>query len=256
MLGANDGVLGLALQNGLGKCKCQRSVIYEMFFQRQVKSAIFSIWLNGAVGTPVNESFAAQAGQLTMGGYDSSKFTGNISYIPVSPIIKVDSNGTVTKSFFYWSVTATNIFNEQLTSIPPTSNSTVAVFDIGTVFIWVDRNTVDRVAYSLNQVHGANTVWFDNALNLYLLNCAFSTTLPDLSFVLGPQNNWFALKNEEYVIRDGDGKCVFGIQSNGNAVDNGVATTQWVLGSIFMRRYLTVFDLGKKKVGLASAVTF
>ncbi|KAI9328850.1 aspartic peptidase domain-containing protein [Obelidium mucronatum] len=256
MIGERDGILGLALQDGLDKCKFHRSLIYGMVSQRQVKNPVFSIWLNRTFSTPTDDSFVPQAGQLTMGGYDSSKYTGSITYIPVSPIVKLDSNGKAVKSYYHWSVKATNVFNGQSTSIPPTSSRTVAIFDMGTVFIWVDTSTVDRIVYSINQVVGANTISIDTTTNLYIVDCNVVSSLPDLSFVLGPQNIWFTLQKQHYIVRDGGGSCVFGIQSNGNAETGSQVTTQWVLGSLFLRRYMTVFDLGKKRVGLASAVAY
>lgn len=89
----------------------------------------------------------------------------------------------------------------------------------------------------------------------YIVECTIISTLPPVSFNLG--GAWFNLTSEDYVIqiaRGGSRLCFLGFQ----ALDvPPPAGPLWILGDVFLRSYVAVFDRGNLKegarVGLARA---
>ncbi|XP_047330203.1 aspartic proteinase A1-like [Impatiens glandulifera] len=82
------------------------------------------------------------------------------------------------------------------------------------------------------------------------VNCLLISSLPNISFLIGGRN--FTLTSKEYILEyriDGD-NCISGFNSIDVPPPDGPI---WILGSMFMSRYHTVFDYEKLKVGFADA---
>jgi hypothetical protein len=160
-------------------------------------------------------------GELTLGGYDSSKFTGDIKYSPVT---------TQT----YWNIGLQSVtVNGKDTGVQAQD----AAIDTGTTLIVAP----DADALAINQAINAQAVEGDGGV--FAISCDTSTlpavtlTFPGGSFDVPPSS---------YVLSNGDGTCISGI-----AGDGGMGLTQWIVGDVFLRTFYAVFDSGNNQVGFA-----
>eukprot|EP00541_Cyclophora_tenuis_P012930 CAMPEP_0116555090 /NCGR_PEP_ID=MMETSP0397-20121206/7960_1 /TAXON_ID=216820 /ORGANISM="Cyclophora tenuis, Strain ECT3854" /LENGTH=198 /DNA_ID=CAMNT_0004080335 /DNA_START=13 /DNA_END=609 /DNA_ORIENTATION=+ len=169
----------------------------------------------GQVDEPIVSFYlgAGNDGELTFGGYDDSKFEGNL-----------------TKH----SVIKGKIGCENITAAGYSSGSTVVVIDSGSAFI-----TVPKIQMGLLAGHLGVTKFG----GLYYIPChtpvpfmvitidGTDYTVPGKSLVVGDDNN---------------GWCMVAFQDNSSP-------NQWILGDVFMRSYYTVFNFLNETVSLAKA---
>ncbi|KAJ3176023.1 hypothetical protein HDU87_005540 [Geranomyces variabilis] len=161
---------------------------------------------------------ASQSGELSLGGADSSKYTGSFNYLPL--------NAETYWQFSTSSATASvNGKSHKFT----TKN---AIADSGTTLVIVD----DAVASSIYSAVGA-----DSQGNI---DCGAADSAPPIVFNLGGKS--YSIPASVWLFNDGD-QCICGVQ--GGAADAGVV----IFGDVFMRQYYTLFDVTNKRVGFAQA---
>jgi cathepsin D len=192
--------------------------LFNAVSQGLLAQPLFSFYLGKSDGS---------TGELTFGGLDSSKYTGNVNYVKLS-------NTT------YWEFVLDDM------SISGSSITSVrrAVADSGTSVLAGPTAEVKTIAESL----GAQPVFLNP--NEYTIDCTKVSGLPDLQISFGGQN--YTLTGSEYVVevsQAGQTICLFGM--TGIDIPSGPL---WILGDVFMRKFYTVFDAGNLQLGFALAV--
>jgi hypothetical protein len=162
-----------------------------------------------------------EAGELLIGGIDDAKYTGPLSYIPLSNLT-------------YWALNLTSL------TVDGKSMTTAkrCIVDSGTSILTGPSEEVAALA----EYMGARAT----AIGEYFVSCKDIDTLPNLIFTIGGIK--FTLEPVDYIIPDGP-ICLVGIM--------GLDVTSdplWILGDVFMRKYYTVFDYGAERMGFALAV--
>jgi C1A family cysteine protease len=160
-------------------------------------------------------------GGLTIGGTDSSHYTGNFTYVPL-------------KSEDYWRIALDDV-KVGGTSVSVTKT---AIVDSGTSLLAGPKDEVAKIATAV----GATSVLGKEYM---IKDC--TKTLPDIVFTLGGKDYTFTTK--EYTIASGS-TCLFAMMGIDVPAPNGPL---WILGDVFMRKYYTVFDWGNKRLGFALA---
>lgn len=168
---------------------------------------------------------------LTLGGTDSSFYTGDFSYIPVAKAAKI---------LPYWLISAKGVAvaGESAVSCNVLTGCYMVV-DTGTSLIAGPPSTVDKLINKIGKVEDDCS----NVDKLPVITFSFSTGWTgSKDFELGP--DFYVLR-----VKDDQGKehCQLGIQG----MDAGVPI--WILGDTFLRKYYTVWDADQQRVGFAMA---
>jgi saccharopepsin len=192
----------------------------NMVAQKLVDEPMFAFYL-----TDKNSSAPSE---MTFGGYDRSKYTGNINWVPL-----------VRKG--YWEVVLQEATVGEITIASSTSKAT-AVLDTGTSLIAVPT----RIAERINKEIGTFHVPLPVLKELRLFRC--NKKLPTVTFTMGGVT--YSLDGPEYSMEVGlFGLCISAFQ--GMDLPGNI----WILGDTFLRKYYTVYDYGHGgRVGIARAV--
>ncbi|KAH7887707.1 aspartic peptidase domain-containing protein [Phlebopus sp. FC_14] len=187
---------------------------YNMIDQGLLDDPVFSFRLG---------SSEEDGGEAVFGGIDKSAYTGKIEYVPV-------------RRKAYWEVELEKVsFGDEELEL----ESTGAAIDTGTSLIALPTD----IAEMLNTQIGAHRSWNGQ----YQLDCSKVPSLPDLSFYFNGKA--YPLKGSDYVLNV-QGTCISSFTGLDINLPGGAL---WIIGDVFLRRYFTVYDLGRDAVGFASS---
>merc|ERR1719428_879785 len=159
-------------------------------------------------------------GELSFGGYDTAKFSGDLTYVPLT-----------NESYWQISLESMKFGSDAVVSAPIR-----AIVDSGTSLLAGPKDQVDQIA----KAAGATSVLGKE----YTIDCSKIDSLPELTITPGGGKT-FTLTGKDYTLQV-SGQCLFAFM--GIEIPSGPI---WILGDVFMRKYYTVFDYGKKQVGFA-----
>lgn len=202
-----DGILGLGFDSiSVGGVK---TVFHNAMEQGQVEKPVFAFYLGDNAD-----------GELTFGGYDASKFEGELTWIPLMEAS-------------YWRIALDKV---QIGSFSTTA--TDAIVDSGTSLITGPTQVIRQIA---QEIGATPTI-----TGQYTIDCNLLDTLPDMSWTI--DGNDYVVPGKNLVLQ-ASGMCIFAMMG----MDFPAPGPQWILGDVFMRKYYTVFDYEKERIGLALA---
>lgn len=210
-LGKFDGILGLAFP--VLSVNKVPTAFQNLVEQKTIDQGVFAFYLGNS---------RTDLGELTLGGYNTKHFTGDLQWVNL-------------KAATYWEIDLTG-FNVGTTTY--VSSSTNAIVDSGTSILTGPSEVVASVAKQI----GAKEI----IAGEYLVACNYDT-LPNFDFTIG--GNVYTLTPTDYLIPDGD-LCLLGLMALDIPAPTGPL---WILGDVFMRKYYTVFDYDNQRVGFALA---
>ncbi|KIL70023.1 hypothetical protein M378DRAFT_68030 [Amanita muscaria Koide BX008] len=187
---------------------------YNMINQGLLDEPVFSFRLG---------SSEADGGEAVFGGIDPSAYKGKITYVPI-------------RRKAYWEVELAKIsFGNEEVEL----ENTGAAIDTGTSLIALPTD----MAEMLNTQIGATKSWNGQ----YQVDCSKVPSLPELSFYFGGKP--YPLKGTDYVLQV-QGTCISAFTGLDINLPWG---SLWIIGDVFLRRYFTVYDLGRDAVGFAES---
>lgn len=170
-----------------------------------------------------NKKDENDCGVATFGGYDESLFSGNITWLDV-------------RRKAYWEVEFKGIgLGDEYAELRQTG----AAIDTGTSLITLPSS----LAEIINSKIGATKSWSGQ----YQVDCGSRDSLPDLTLNLGGTN--FTLSPYDYTL-EVSGSCISAFTPMDFPQPIGDLA---IIGDAFLRRYYSVYDLGRDAVGLAPA---
>ncbi|KAI0053541.1 Asp-domain-containing protein [Auriscalpium vulgare] len=187
---------------------------YEMVNQGLIDEPVFSFRLGDSED---------DGGEAIFGGIDPKAYSGKITYVPV-------------RRKAYWEVELEKVsFGDDVLEL----ENTGAAIDTGTSLIALPTD----VAEMLNTQIGAKKSWNGQ----YTVDCAKVPDLPDLSFYFN--GDAYPLKGSDYIL-EVQGTCISAFTGLDINLPGG---SLWIIGDVFLRRYFTVYDLGRNAVGFAKS---
>ncbi|KAI5922925.1 Asp-domain-containing protein [Camillea tinctor] len=211
--GRFDGILGL----GFDRLSVNGIVppFYQMVNQKLVDDAVFAFYLSGENGDDSSE--------VVFGGVDKDHYTGKITEIPL-------------RRKAYWEVDFDSIsFGDETAEL----ENTGVILDTGTSLIALPTD----LAELLNKEIGAKKSFNGQ----YTVDCSVRDSLPDISFKLGGHD--FAITPYDYIL-EVSGSCISTFMGMDFPAPVGPLA---ILGDAFLRKWYSIYDLGKGTVGLAKA---
>ncbi|KIK55665.1 hypothetical protein GYMLUDRAFT_47631 [Collybiopsis luxurians FD-317 M1] len=169
------------------------------------------------------------SGQLTFGGTDSSKFTGEITFVP--------KNGD------YWGVTQTVTYGS--TSILSNTNGIV---DTGTTLILFEQTAFDAYVTATGAV-------LDETTGFLTITTSQFNALQNLNFNIG--GTTFSLTPNAQIFPRSLNTAIGGNADDiylivGNLGPSGEESYNFVNGYAFLERFYSVFDTANNQVGIAT----
>jgi saccharopepsin len=219
-LGRFDGILGL----GYDTISVQHVTppFYNMINQKLVDESYFSVWLNNGGD--------ANGGEIVFGGMDPAHYTGEVSWAPV-----------IRKG--YWEVELQGV---KMDGKPLSIKSRKAAIDTGSSLFAMPTGEADAI--------NSKFAGKKNFAGQYTVDCATISSLPELSLQFGGKE--YVLTGDDYILRAGSSpigggeQCISGFM--GLDLPESVGPI-WIVGDVFLRKYYSVYDLGKNRVGFALA---
>ncbi|NXC45182.1 PEPC protein, partial [Penelope pileata] len=213
-----DGILGLAFP--AISAGGATTVMQNMLQESLLDSPIFSFYLSGQEGS--------QSSELVLGGVDANLYSGQITWTPVTEAT-------------YWQIAIEDfVLGEQ--SSGWCSQGCQAIVDTGTSLLTVPN----QVFSGLMEYIGAQA----DSNGQYVTSCSNIENMPTFTFVISGTS--FPLPPSAYMLQGNSGYCSVGIESTYLPSQDGQPL--WILGDVFLRSYYSVYDLGNKQVGFATAV--
>ncbi|KAM9856034.1 pepsin A-like [Aulostomus maculatus] len=207
---AADGILGLAFQSIASDNVVP--VFYNMVKQNLVPQPFFSVYLS---------SHSQQGSEVIFGEVDSSHYTGQVTWIPLS-------------SATYWQIKMDSVtINGQTVAC---AGGCQAIIDTGTSLIVGPTNDINN----MNAWVGASTNQYGEAT----VNCQNVQSMPEVTFTLN--GHAFTVPASAYVSQNYYG-CNTGFGQGGQS-------QLWILGDVFIREYYAIFNIQDQYIGLAKSV--
>ncbi|KAG9000327.1 hypothetical protein FRB94_011957 [Tulasnella sp. JGI-2019a] len=193
-------------------------------------SNVFSFYLarNGASGS-----------ELCFGCTDSAKFTGAITYYPLSTAA---TSGTQ----YYWNIVSAGFTYNSGTS----SGAFSAVIDSGTTLVYIPT-AYAKALYA--KIPGAASAASTVGTGFYSFPCSSASTLAPIQLKLG--SAYYAINMADFnlgQVSSGSSLCVGGII--GEDIGGSGATSLAIIGDEWMKSWYSVFDYGNLRVGFAAAL--
>jgi len=210
-----DGILGM----GYDTISVNNIVppFYSLVNSNALDAPVFGFWLS-------NDPSDKNGGQLTLGGTDSSHYTGDIQYTPVTQ-----------QGYWEVSIDSASIGGQDLDA-----SGTGAAIDTGTSLIVVSTDAADAINSAINATQDAD--------GDYTVDCSTIGSLPDFTITFSGVP--YVLKGSDYIVK-ADGKCISGFA--GMDMPDSAGGPLWIVGDVFLRKYYSVYDLGNNQVGFALA---
>ncbi|EMD36749.1 hypothetical protein CERSUDRAFT_114658 [Gelatoporia subvermispora B] len=178
-------------------------------------------------------------GELTFGGTDSSKFTGSISFTPITGTSPASEYVGIDQSITYGSSSGTSVLT-----------STAGIVDTGTTLLYIATDALQRYLKAV----GASSEP-DEETGLYTISSANFAKLESLFFNIGSES--FEFTANAQIWPRSLNSAIGGTSKNIYLVVNDIGSDtgsglDFINGLVWLERFYFVFNVGASEVGFAT----
>jgi hypothetical protein len=217
---STDGIIGIG-PPGAASGTRGADVFSNLLNQSSSTEATIAMWYNLATKFGPGE-----AGEITFGGVDPSRYEGNITYYDLS----VDRT--------HWQLQVSGISINGGANLM--SRTETVLLDSGTTLVYLPSEVLRPIVenFSAQKVTGQQ---------FYLVDCNRIQNAKSISFQFsnGPP---VTLTPEQMIFRDSQSRsCILIFADDSNSIGRPI------IGALFLRNFYTIYDYGKERIGLAKS---
>jgi hypothetical protein len=213
---STDGVLGIGAPNGT---RSGADIWDSLSNSTSINETVISFWYNRSQSL----SGIGNAGEITFGGINSSKFQAPILYT------------NLTSDRQYWSI---DLVSMAVGSNPISTDLLKVIVDTGTTLALLPVKLFESLTAHMPK---------KKIQNFYYLDCSKVKDLPTINITfagIAP----LTLRWDQQVLMDLDQQsCLSIFQPN----EGGTSNLGAIFGALFLRQFYTVFDHGQQRIGFA-----
>ncbi|KAI7889466.1 aspartic peptidase domain-containing protein [Mucor mucedo] len=235
--------------------------VFNLVAKGLIKEPVFSIYLNSISKT-------GWAGEITLGGIDTTKFDGDLTYLPVASLTSKSStmsggNNSSNAGYYYWMVygQGLGVTNSNTGTNPSWRLREVGAYilDTGTTLTYLPTSVATEIVTAFA---GPKGFALDKQSGVFIVDCATSQSPARFELVMSQSSkvseNPIVLSvpaNELVIPIDTTDvntatMCMFGIAPLGGS--GGIGANMYLIGDSVLRSSYMVFDMGQNRVGLAA----
>ncbi|KAI9287754.1 aspartic peptidase domain-containing protein [Umbelopsis sp. AD052] len=243
-----NGLLGLAFPSLTYAYKTRKAeydpFVFALWKQNQIPQPIFSIYLGA-------KTAAGESGQVTFGGIDTTKFSGNLQWLQV----QMETYPNTAANYYHWNIRLVGLaatLNGKQSSNLLGATSQIVALDTGTTLSYMSQ----QVVVNMLKVIAPNAIYVQG---IYVVDCTLATATGTVDFAFGnttDSTNAVLLSAPiSSLVLPADTNsistaqtCVWGIVP----IDIKELGT-YLLGDTFLQSVYVVHDFENHVVGMASA---
>ncbi|KAG2076186.1 acid protease [Suillus decipiens] len=225
-----DGLLGLGpvdlTQGTINNTYEAATVTDNLYTQKKISSEVLGVFFAPAS----NDS----SGELTFGGYNASKITGNLSYVPIT---------STSPSSAYWGIDQSITYGST-----PILNETAGIVDTGTTLILIPTDAFDKYQSATGATLDERTGFLKISADQYSQLSSLHFNTGGVSYELTPNGQIWPRSLNSAINGTTDGIYLV-IGDTGSRSGSGMDFTN---GYCFLERFYSVYDLTNSRVGFAT----
>ncbi|KAM0154849.1 hypothetical protein ACHAQE_002517 [Botrytis cinerea] len=225
-----DGILGVGpvdlTQGTVSGLNTVPTFLDNLKSQGSITSEVLGVYFKPESGSDDNDT----NGELTLGGVDTTKYTGTLTYFP---------KATSGDASYYWGISIAG-FTYGSTSL---ATSASGIVDTGTTLIYIPTSAYNKFLSAA----GGRT---DSSSGL-----AVFTTKPTSNFGIKFGSTTYTLTPAQYLVPTAQ-YSEFGLSSGKYYAwinDGGASGVNTIIGQKFLEQYYSVFDTTNSRIGFATA---
>ncbi|KAI9272617.1 aspartic peptidase domain-containing protein [Phascolomyces articulosus] len=260
--GYSNGIMGFGFpsMNALRGYSSDVPFVFNLANNNLIPQPIFSVYLNSAF-------HYGYSGEVTFGGIDETKYSGELRYAPVVAYTMTDITGQVLDAaYIYWTLAGVDIRSSS--GYRANFNSAQGfVLDTGTTFTYVPDQVAHDLIQSVTKKDPRSI--YDVFNGIYRVDCSLaSQTDQTVEFIVAtsqqatlPENQLnLTISLRELIVPIDDAEtpekasqCAFGIAPFPQTALIG-SNVNFILGQSVMRSFYVVHNMGTQTIGIAPAI--
>ncbi|TRM66649.1 aspartic peptidase domain-containing protein [Schizophyllum amplum] len=229
-----DGILGIGptdlTEGTLSNSNAEiPTVVDTAFSEGLIDEQVISVYFEPTIEEEVEN------GELTWGGVDNSKYTGEISYTPVTSTYPAS---------YYWGIDQSIIYGDSVTIL----DTNAGITDTGTTLLYLATDAYDAYV----KATGGE---YDNSVGLLRITSAQFDALESLFFSIGgvtyelTPNAQIWPRSLNTAIGGSEDGIYLVVADIGSPSGQGL---DFINGYVFLERFYSVYDSGNSQIGFAT----